>query len=268
MSSHSIDQSGLTKGQLRKLNALCKSVGHEIGERAFVEWLSSQSAEDGDSSAELIADTLWPLVPGRQPADPARRLQGPARGAAGLSSNRPARRAGTFPWTGFGAPRCSGALFDRSIAPPSGPPRRRTRRVASELRLHGAGAGADDRSCADADAARRRAGAGDASRPVGLLSPVKPAVSRVRRGRLRAATSFLSPIRPVSTAGATAQRVVRNRVLPQFFSSGPAYSVGSGHCVRRRNAAGVSNGPFPLNRRIDRNSSNPAGGRVIEIAPG
>jgi len=62
MSSHSIDQSGLTKGQLRKLNALCKSVGHEIGERAFVEWLSSQTAEDGDSSAELIADTLWPLV--------------------------------------------------------------------------------------------------------------------------------------------------------------------------------------------------------------
>lgn len=62
MSSHSIDQSGLTKGQLRKLNALCKSVGHEIGERAFVEWLSSQSAEDSDSNADLIADTLWPLV--------------------------------------------------------------------------------------------------------------------------------------------------------------------------------------------------------------
>lgn len=62
MSSHSIDQSGLTKGQLRKLNALCKSVGHEIGERAFVEWLSSQSAEDGDSNADMIADTLWPLV--------------------------------------------------------------------------------------------------------------------------------------------------------------------------------------------------------------
>ena len=62
MSSHSINQSDLTKGQLRKLNALCKSVGHEIGERAFIEWLSSQTAEDGDSSADLIADTLWPLV--------------------------------------------------------------------------------------------------------------------------------------------------------------------------------------------------------------
>ena len=62
MSSHTIDESSLTKGQLRKLNALCKSVGHEIGERAFVEWLSSQTADEGDSSAELIADTLWPLV--------------------------------------------------------------------------------------------------------------------------------------------------------------------------------------------------------------
>ena len=62
MSSHTIDQSGLTKGQLRKLNALCKSVGHEIGERAFAEWLSSQSVEDSDSNADLIADTLWPLV--------------------------------------------------------------------------------------------------------------------------------------------------------------------------------------------------------------
>ncbi|MCY3829238.1 MAG: hypothetical protein F4114_11230 [Rhodospirillaceae bacterium] len=62
MSSHSIDQSNLTKGQVRKLNALCKSVGHEIGERAFVEWLSSQTEEEGDSGAETIANTLWPLV--------------------------------------------------------------------------------------------------------------------------------------------------------------------------------------------------------------
>ncbi len=62
MSSHSIDQSNLTKGQIRKLNALCKSVGHEIGERAFVEWLASQTEEEGDSGAETIANTLWPMV--------------------------------------------------------------------------------------------------------------------------------------------------------------------------------------------------------------
>ena len=34
-SSGSIDESTLTKGQLHKLNALRKSVGQDIGERAF-----------------------------------------------------------------------------------------------------------------------------------------------------------------------------------------------------------------------------------------
>ena len=32
-----IDESALTKGQLRKLNALRNSVGDEVGERAFAE---------------------------------------------------------------------------------------------------------------------------------------------------------------------------------------------------------------------------------------
>ena len=62
MSSHMIDESKLTKGQLRKLNALCKSVGHEIGERAFVDWLSSQTNEDGDQNAG--SDRRYALAPG------------------------------------------------------------------------------------------------------------------------------------------------------------------------------------------------------------
>ena len=58
-----IDEGTLTKGQVRKLNALRKSVGDEIGERAFAAWLSSQSAATAaDTNAALIADTLWPLV--------------------------------------------------------------------------------------------------------------------------------------------------------------------------------------------------------------
>ena len=64
-SSIQIDESALTKGQRRKLNALRKSVGDEIGEQAFAAWLSSQSAAagaDADRNAALIADTLWPLV--------------------------------------------------------------------------------------------------------------------------------------------------------------------------------------------------------------
>ena len=58
-----IDESALTKGQLRKLNALRRSVGPDIGERAFAEWLTSQAkAEKADENIEAIAAALWPLV--------------------------------------------------------------------------------------------------------------------------------------------------------------------------------------------------------------
>lgn len=59
-----IDEGLLTKGQLRKLNALRKSVGDEIGEQAFAAWLVSQggSAAKADANAATIVDTLWPLV--------------------------------------------------------------------------------------------------------------------------------------------------------------------------------------------------------------
>ena len=58
------DESTLTKGQLRKLNALRKSVGDEVGTRAFAEWLASQDTAKGkqDGNAAMIVDTLWPMV--------------------------------------------------------------------------------------------------------------------------------------------------------------------------------------------------------------
>lgn len=65
MPAMQIDESTLTKMQLRKLHALRNSVGDEIGDRAFLDWLSSQSAAAGaapDENAALIADTLWPLI--------------------------------------------------------------------------------------------------------------------------------------------------------------------------------------------------------------
>ena len=64
-SSNPLDESTLTKGQRRKLNALRKSVGDQIAEQAFAAWLSSQSEDSGaaaDENAGLIVDTLWPLV--------------------------------------------------------------------------------------------------------------------------------------------------------------------------------------------------------------
>ena len=63
MPATQIDESTLTKGERRKLNALRKSIGDEIAERAFLEWLSSQpAAATPDENAELIVDTLWPMV--------------------------------------------------------------------------------------------------------------------------------------------------------------------------------------------------------------
>ena len=58
------DVSTLTKGQLRKLNALRKSVGDEVGTRAFAEWLASQGAAgpEADGNAAMIVDTIWPMV--------------------------------------------------------------------------------------------------------------------------------------------------------------------------------------------------------------
>ena len=61
MTSSSIDENTLTKGQLRKLNALRKSVGPGIAERAFAEWLATQPGAV-DTNAEAIATALWPLV--------------------------------------------------------------------------------------------------------------------------------------------------------------------------------------------------------------
>jgi hypothetical protein len=38
--------SNLTKGEIRKLNALKKSIGDELGQKAFDEWRRSNSKED------------------------------------------------------------------------------------------------------------------------------------------------------------------------------------------------------------------------------
>ena len=60
-----IDEKSLTKGQLRKLETLRISVGDEIAARAFAAWFATQPKPvvvEKDHDAELIVDTLWPLV--------------------------------------------------------------------------------------------------------------------------------------------------------------------------------------------------------------
>jgi len=52
-----IDHSTLTKGQVRKLNALRKSVGDDIAENAFGKWLKSLSQTPKDVR-DPVADAL------------------------------------------------------------------------------------------------------------------------------------------------------------------------------------------------------------------
>ena len=59
-----IDHSTLTKGQVRKLNALRKSVGNDIGEDAFGKWmktLSKTPKDVRDPVADAIVAALWNL---------------------------------------------------------------------------------------------------------------------------------------------------------------------------------------------------------------
>jgi len=60
-----IDESTLTKGQLRKLNALRKSIGDKLGNDAFAKWMKEQArakpAEKVDVVAQLIAEIIKPL---------------------------------------------------------------------------------------------------------------------------------------------------------------------------------------------------------------
>ncbi len=58
-----IDECALTKGQLRKLAALRKSVGPAIADEAFVKWLDRPvEGSEVDENAEAIADALWGLI--------------------------------------------------------------------------------------------------------------------------------------------------------------------------------------------------------------
>lgn len=58
-----LDETALSKGQLRKLDTLRKSIGRDIADEAFAKWLS-QPAESSevDRQGEIIADALWALV--------------------------------------------------------------------------------------------------------------------------------------------------------------------------------------------------------------
>jgi len=90
----SIDESTLTKGEIRKLNALRKSVGRNLGEDTFTKWLAAQSKatkEVRDPIADILVAALDHLQDdktfrlGRR-GYIVRRAKG--RGASGFVANR------------------------------------------------------------------------------------------------------------------------------------------------------------------------------------
>ncbi len=65
-SNQKFSENNLNKGQMRKLTALRKSLGEDIANKAFGEWLEKQAKQPDsapvDSNAEIIASTLEPLT--------------------------------------------------------------------------------------------------------------------------------------------------------------------------------------------------------------
>jgi hypothetical protein len=62
--SVNFNEKTLTKGQLRKLGALRKSLGKEIADRAFAEWIEKIGREKTpavDENVEAIVEALSPL---------------------------------------------------------------------------------------------------------------------------------------------------------------------------------------------------------------
>ena len=55
-----IDETDLTKGELRKLNALRKSLGPEIADKAFSEWLRAFGADGAheDKNIEILSSVI------------------------------------------------------------------------------------------------------------------------------------------------------------------------------------------------------------------
>ncbi len=59
-----IDEKGLAKGQVRKLNALRKSVGEDLAEDVFAKWMKRQSSATPIEKADPVAEKLKGAIAG------------------------------------------------------------------------------------------------------------------------------------------------------------------------------------------------------------
>ena len=59
-----MDETKLTKGQVRKLNALRKSVGEDLGEEVFGKWLAQQGRAAAGPKPDLVAAKIGKALAG------------------------------------------------------------------------------------------------------------------------------------------------------------------------------------------------------------
>lgn len=62
---HVVNEKSLSRGEMRKLNALRKSLGEEIADEAFTKWYDQQQEGGGaqaDPNVEIMEQALNPLV--------------------------------------------------------------------------------------------------------------------------------------------------------------------------------------------------------------
>jgi hypothetical protein len=63
------DLAALTKGEIRKLNALRKSIGEDLANSTFAKWIRSRpktGVSSKDESASRIEEVLWSLVKNKE----------------------------------------------------------------------------------------------------------------------------------------------------------------------------------------------------------
>lgn len=53
-----VDEAELTRGQLRKLNALRKSIGDKLGDEAFSKWIKIESKSAPMETSDPVAEKL------------------------------------------------------------------------------------------------------------------------------------------------------------------------------------------------------------------
>ena len=59
-----MNKKSLTKGQLRKLNALRKSLGNQIADKAFMEWMKQQAKQAPAERADPVVNKLLAALKG------------------------------------------------------------------------------------------------------------------------------------------------------------------------------------------------------------